>query len=204
MSIPAIRVFPFIQRVIVASVWPVVGLKCEISWEGMSMKQCKWSGCKNEARAKSPFCGDTCYKRWKRAGSDKLPVVKSDEIGSDKSVGQADSGSSRTESGENVPEVGQKTDKNPVSSEIPRENGISDAVTPTPDSASESRIASIEDYYANRGDYAERACPELLNWGPWMSASQLATARLSGNRVTLPGDWDYVAPPVVAKESCYL
>ncbi len=54
------------------------------------------------------------------------------------------------------------------------------------------RIASIEDYHAHREDYAERACAELLNWGPWMNTSELKEARLSGNRGTLPGDWDYV------------
>ncbi len=54
------------------------------------------------------------------------------------------------------------------------------------------RIASIEDYHAHREDYAERACAELLNWDPWMDTSELKEARLSGNRVTLPGDWDYV------------
>lgn len=28
--------------------------------------KCKWEDCENEARAKSPFCGDTCYKRHRR------------------------------------------------------------------------------------------------------------------------------------------
>ncbi len=114
-------------------------------------------------------------------------------------------GASVTEPPENVTNPGPKVTENRVSSEIPRENGISDAVPATPDSGPGPRVASIEDYYANRGDYAERACPELLNWGPWMSASKLSDARLSGNRVILPADWDYVpAGPIAAKESCYL
>ena len=56
-----------------------------------------------------------------------------------------------------------------------------------------TRNACLFDYEANRQDYATRAEPERLNWGPWMSADELARAGLSANRVTIPGDWDYVA-----------
>ncbi len=108
-----------------------------------------------------------------------------------------------TRSPENVTEPGPNVTDNPVSGEIPRKNGNSTPVTPTPDSGSESRIASIEDYHAHREDYAERACAALLNWGPWMNASELKEARLSGNRVTLLGDWDYVPAATASKESCY-
>ena len=108
-----------------------------------------------------------------------------------------------TKSPEIVTESEPNVTENPVSSEIPRKNGNSTPVTPTPDSGSESRIASIEDYHAHREDYAERACAALLNWGPWMNASELKEARLSGNRVTLLGDWDYVPAATASKESCY-
>lgn len=53
------------------------------------------------------------------------------------------------------------------------------------------RTASLDDYNTNRQDYANRTKPELLNWGKWMSAPDLAKAGLSANRVTIPGDWDY-------------
>lgn len=53
------------------------------------------------------------------------------------------------------------------------------------------RVASLEDYQVNGKDYAVRACAELLNWGGWLSESDLVLARLSGNRVPIPGDWDY-------------
>ena len=52
-------------------------------------------------------------------------------------------------------------------------------------------VASLEDYHKNPKDYALRGCAELLNWGPWMSKADLESARLSGNRVAVPGDWDY-------------
>ncbi len=54
-----------------------------------------------------------------------------------------------------------------------------------------NRVASLEDYHDNPKDYALRGCAELLNWGPWMSESELLAARLSANRVSIPGDWDY-------------
>ncbi len=93
---------------------------------------------------------------------------------------------------ETVTESARNVTENPILSESSRESKISTPATPTPDSGSETRIASIEDYHAHREDYAERACVELLNWGPWMNAAELSDARLSGNRVSEPGDWDYV------------
>ena len=36
--------------------------------------KCKWEDCENEARAKSPFCGDTCKKRHQRASGTDVPV----------------------------------------------------------------------------------------------------------------------------------
>ena len=39
--------------------------------------------------------------------------------------------------------------------------------------------------------YTPRANPDKLNWGPWMSSEQLAQARLTANRVPIPGDSDY-------------
>ena len=58
------------------------------------------------------------------------------------------------------------------------------------------RVASSEDYQENTQDYAFRACAELLNWGAPMSADELKRNRYSANRVSLPGDWDYVVEAV--------
>lgn len=98
-----------------------------------------------------------------------------------------------TSTPENVPNPGVNVTENPPEALETRANTISTPVPATPDSDSGTRIASIEDYYANRSDYAALACPELLNWGEPMSVSELSEARLSGNRIRLPGDWDYVA-----------
>jgi len=35
--------------------------------------ECKWTECTNQARAKSPFCSDTCSKRFRRANPDTQP-----------------------------------------------------------------------------------------------------------------------------------
>lgn len=54
-----------------------------------------------------------------------------------------------------------------------------------------TRTASFDDYWENPNDYVSRQEPDKLNWGAWMSSQQLSAAGLKGNRVTLPGDWDY-------------
>ena len=51
---------------------------------------------------------------------------------------------------------------------------------------------TLEHYQLNPGKYVPRREPDKMNWGPWMNSQQLAAAGLKGNRVTLPGDWDYV------------
>ena len=53
------------------------------------------------------------------------------------------------------------------------------------------RYACRLDYHVNRQDYIPRREPNSLNWGPWMDSSQLEQAELEGNRVAIPGDWDY-------------
>ncbi len=53
----------------------------------------------------------------------------------------------------------------------------------------------LADYHANPDNYAPRAEPDNLNWGPWMNTAQLETAGLRANRVTIPGDWDYNEQP---------
>ncbi len=50
---------------------------------------------------------------------------------------------------------------------------------------------SLEHYHENPDMYAERSKPDKLNWGPHMSMSELDSAGLVANRVTIPGDWDY-------------
>ena len=78
----------------------------------------------------------------------------------------------------NVTKPAPNVTENPSGAHLPRENTF-------------SRTASLEDYHKNPKDYALRGCAELLNWGPWMCESELAVARLSGNREAVPGDWDY-------------
>ncbi len=163
--------------------------------------KCSREGCSKDIKGRALFCSGACrtaHSRRCSALSGDTPTVtlpaQNVTLGA----------STATKPPITGPEVLQESLKNPVSSEIPRKNGISTPVTPTPDSGSESRIASIDDYHAHREDYAERACPELLNWGPWMNVGELSEARLSGNRLTVPGDWDYVPEEVALKESCYL
>lgn len=40
--------------------------------------------------------------------------------------------------------------------------------------------------------YWPRPNTERLNWGEYMTAAELDQAGLKANRVTIPGDWDYV------------
>ena len=49
----------------------------------------------------------------------------------------------------------------------------------------------LQHYRDNPASYAPRANADRLNWGAWMNADQLHTARLTANRVSIPGDWDY-------------
>ena len=53
------------------------------------------------------------------------------------------------------------------------------------------RIASLEDYKAHPEDYATRANPDKLNWGPFMSPEEKQAAGFVANRTPIPGDWDY-------------
>ncbi len=166
--------------------------------------KCKWSGCDKDSRPRSPFCGDTCYKRWVRANSDK---INPDKPKSDTKVRQAVHGMKVY----NRPAVScDEFNTRPAPLEVTdtpvphkrgrytREDGsvyqfdCTGRVCVKSGPVDSVRTASIEDYHAHREDYAERACAELLNWGPWMNTSELKEARLSGNRGTLPGDWDYV------------
>ncbi len=39
---------------------------------------------------------------------------------------------------------------------------------------------------------ARRTAPDKLNWGTHMTPDELHKAGLKGNRVPIPGDWDYV------------
>lgn len=53
------------------------------------------------------------------------------------------------------------------------------------------RTASLDDYQAHPDDYAQREDAESPYWGAYMDAGQLKKAGLRGNRVSLPGDFDY-------------
>ena len=61
----------------------------------------------------------------------------------------------------------------------------------TPDTVIPDRTASLMDYHANPTDYIPRLEPDKLNWGQWMTVSELERDGLKANRVTMPGDWDY-------------
>ena len=55
-----------------------------------------------------------------------------------------------------------------------------------------TRTASYQDYIDNLQDYAQRADAGRLNWGERMDQEQLKAAGLKANRISIPGDWDYV------------
>ncbi len=54
-----------------------------------------------------------------------------------------------------------------------------------------THIKHLEFYLDNPDKFATRTNPEKLNWGPYMTAEQLAESGFKANRVSIPGDWDY-------------
>ena len=72
-----------------------------------------------------------------------------------------------------------------------RNAAVAETVSNAPVS-NEGRYASFEDYETNPGDYAVRENPGHLNWGDPMNYHELQVSEFKANRVTLPGDWDYV------------
>ncbi len=52
--------------------------------------------------------------------------------------------------------------------------------------------ATLEHYRANSDLYIERTDPDKLNWGKYMTYHQLQEAGLKANRVSIPGDWDFI------------
>lgn len=71
------------------------------------------------------------------------------------------------------------------------------AGTSGPEQVAGTVPASLDEYADSHGrKYAHRAHPDELNWGPWMNSEQLEQARLRANRVSIPGDWDYVGVAV--------
>lgn len=40
--------------------------------------------------------------------------------------------------------------------------------------------------------YVPRSNPGILNWGEWMDVDELKQNGFKVNRVSIPGDWDYV------------
>jgi len=97
-----------------------------------------------------------------------------------------------TEATLNVTESAPNVTENPVSGEIPRQSKFPEVVTVTPDNGSEPLPASLEDYEDVDGRaYAFRAGAGMLNWGKWMTSSELADSHYVANRVPILGDWDY-------------
>lgn len=123
--------------------------------------KCKWYKCENEAREKSIFCSGTCKKRYSRASGTDVPVE----------VGQQSSGT----------EVGQAQNETP---------DVAPGLT-KPDKGEQIYPDKLEHYKSNPDMYVGREFPDDMNWDEPMSASELATAGLKRNRVTIPGDWDY-------------
>jgi len=56
-------------------------------------------------------------------------------------------------------------------------------------------VASEEHYLANPDMYAKRNNPYGMNWGKPMGVKTLHRHGFRLNRVTIPGDWDYVSMP---------
>jgi hypothetical protein len=57
-----------------------------------------------------------------------------------------------------------------------------------------TQTASLDHYQSNPDQYAKRTNAATLNWGEPMSSPELAKAKLTANRVAIPGDWDYTKP----------
>ena len=128
--------------------------------------ECEQCGKQTDNKGTKPkrFCSDLCRKRTRRAE-------------------QADK---RTDQADTIASGQEQTDR------VELNDGRSvDTVSVMACSRRLARAASLEDYQAYGSDYAQRADAESLNWGEYMSKDQLKTAGLRGNRVTLPGDWDY-------------
>lgn len=68
---------------------------------------------------------------------------------------------------------------------------VAESVTAPESVTCSSESVTLEHYYSNPEIYATRTNPEKLNWGEPMSWEDMALAKLVGNRVGIPGDWDY-------------
>ena len=79
-------------------------------------------------------------------------------------------------------QVGHNDKSDTIKSDIPKSDTQVGHITP----------ATLDDYHDPDGrNYAARTNPELLNWDKPMTLSQLNSAGLKANRVSIPGDWDY-------------
>ncbi len=50
---------------------------------------------------------------------------------------------------------------------------------------------SLDDYLMRPDAYRRRYQPERLNWGEKLAPKELTQAGLRGNRIPIPGDWDF-------------
>jgi hypothetical protein len=83
----------------------------------------------------------------------------------------------------------KKTAVTPVTPAVTPEKATVTSVTPvTP------VTASLEHYQQSPQEYAKRTNAALLNWGEPMSSPELVSAKLTANRVAIPGDWDHTHP----------
>ena len=145
---------------------------------------CLRDGCKNMLTGKQRFCSDKCRKAASRTGNPDKP--KSDtEVGQDVLVNSGPHEYNHPSL--IIPELDPNF--SPITYIHPDQAGSlkEDWVEP----------ASLEDYNDNNDrKYITRANPDKLNWGPWMTTEELVAAGFRANRVSIPGDWDYVGVAV--------
>lgn len=158
--------------------------------------QCKWNTCTNEARNKSPFCSGTCKKRFQRSsgtnvsvgasGTVKLHIITEGEVYGRQAVKCSQYGT-RPMPLVNTDQPhpggrGKYTRQDGTTYQFDS-SGTAHDDQPASDSPTPTQLQAARDRRTN---------PDRLNWGKRMTFSELNKAGLKGNRVAIPGDWDYV------------
>lgn len=170
--------------------------------------KCKWIECKDEARAKSPFCGDTCKKRYQRRiranGTSRSGTNVPVKVGQEASGTQP--GQTGTEEAQEQKRIGDRVKQNMTS-------GFNETVlTPVIDRMAEllkptlckpANFGQPDCECQHCGGPLPKDIPErdqavcertlnrkhVLNHGAWKTVAELGDQEL--NRVSLPGDVDY-------------
>ena len=149
--------------------------------------KCKSCNVEFEAkRASAKYCSDKCKLDFNR-GRDTVSVSKKDTLSVSKdkvSVSSERVSVSKDTVSVSNPEVSVSNPEVSVSKIL--------SVSSEPLSVS-TNPASLEHYQNNPDKYITRQEPERLNWGRWMGVHELEANKLKANRVSIPGDWDYLA-----------